>query len=561
MINITVNGTTKEFENNVKVLAIAESFCGKNNDIVLAKVNGKLKELWKTVNTDAEVELYDALAPEARKTYERALLYVFIKAVHDCFTQDEITSVSVEYSIGNAIYCELHGPAARDENGGHPPVTVATLNKIRARMEEIIAANLKFEKHTLTTEEAVKRFKACNLTDKERLFKYRRVSTTNVYELDGYTDYFYGYMPSRTGILKYYDILGYDRGIMVVIPESGDMNPPAKPTWEPRKMLFNELHESSEWGKLMGIRDVGDLNNTVAAGDIQDMILVQEALQEKRIGQIAEMIAKEKSKRVVLIAGPSSSGKTTFSHRLSIELRTFGLHPHPLGMDDYFVERENTPKDENGNYDFECLEALDIKLFNDNINDLLAGKEVAMPTYNFKTGKREYRGNTLKLGPEDILVIEGIHGLDPKLSYQIPDESKFKIYISALTQLNIDEHNRIPTTDGRLLRRMVRDARTRGHSAAKTIKMWPSVRKGEEKYIFPFQEEADVMFNSALIYELAVLKQYAEPLLFGIDKSEPEYVEAKRLLKFLDYFVGVPADEIPNNSICREFVGGSYFPV
>ncbi|MBP5304505.1 MAG: nucleoside kinase [Lachnospiraceae bacterium] len=561
MIKITVGDTTKEFDNNVKVLAIAEEFCGKNNDIVLAKVNGKLKELWKTVNTDAKVELYDAMAPEARKTYERALLYVFIKAVHDCFSQDEITSVSVEYSIGNAIYCELHGPAARDENGGHPPVTVATLNKIRARMEEIVAANLKFEKHTLTTEEAVKRFKACNLTDKERLFKYRRVSTTNVYELDGYTDYFYGYMPSRTGVLKYYDILGYDRGIMVVIPESGDKNPPAKPAWEPRKMLFNELHESSEWGKLMGIRDVGDLNNTVAAGDIQDMILVQEALQEKRIGQIAEMIAKEKSKRVVLIAGPSSSGKTTFSHRLSIELRTFGLHPHPLGMDDYFVERENTPKDENGNYDFECLEALDIKLFNDNINDLLAGKEVAMPTYNFKTGKREYRGNTLKLGPEDILVIEGIHGLDPKLSYQIPDESKFKIYISALTQLNIDEHNRIPTTDGRLLRRMVRDARTRGHSAAKTIKMWPSVRKGEEMYIFPFQEEADVMFNSALIYELAVLKQYAEPLLFGIDKSEPEYVEAKRLLKFLDYFVGVPADEIPNNSICREFIGGSYFPV
>ena len=311
----------------------------------------------------------------------------------------------------------------------------------------------------------------------------------------------------------------------------------------------------------MEVDTVGALNDVISHGGITDLILVQEALQEKKIAEIAEQIAVDDSKKFVMIAGPSSSGKTSFSHRLSIQLRTHGLKPHTIALDNYFKDRKDTPLDEDGNYNFECLEAIDTKQFNEDMTALLEGKRVELPEFNFLLGKREYNGDYRQLGPDDILVIEGIHGLNEKMSYSLPKESKFKIYISALTQLNIDEHNRISTTDGRLIRRMVRDARTRGASAKHTISMWPSVRRGEDQYIFPFQEEADVMFNSALIYELAVLKPYAESILFGIPKDVPEYVEAKRLLKFLDYFIGVSTEEIPKNSLMREFVGGSIFRV
>lgn len=329
----------------------------------------------------------------------------------------------------------------------------------------------------------------------------------------------------------------------------------------PRPKLFATMKESNEWGKQLEIDTVGALNDEIAAGGANELILVQEALQEKKIAKIAEQIYEAKGKKFVMIAGPSSSGKTTFSHRLSVQLRTLGLKPHPIAVDNYFIDRDKTPLDENGEPNYECLEAIDTYQFNKDMTDLLEGKTVELPVYNFKAGRREYKGDYKRLGPEDILVIEGIHGLNDKLSYALPKESKFKIYISALTQLNIDEHNRIPTTDGRLIRRMVRDARTRGTSAAETIAMWSSVRRGEETYIFPFQEEADAMFNSALIYELAVLKTSAEPLLFGIPKESKEYLEAKRLLKFLDYFVGVNPNEVPKNSILREFIGGSCFHV
>ena len=311
----------------------------------------------------------------------------------------------------------------------------------------------------------------------------------------------------------------------------------------------------------MDIEDVGDLNEKVCEGSINDMILVAEALQERRIGEIARQIVERGNVKFVPIAGPSSSGKTTFSHRLSIQLRTHGLNPHPIAVDDYFVNREDTPLDENGDYNFECLEAIDVELFNQNMASLLKGERVELPTFNFKTGHREYAGHFMQLGEDDILVIEGIHGLNDKMSYMLPTESKFKIYISALTSLNVDGHNRIPTTDGRLLRRMVRDYRTRGASAKRTIQMWPNVRKGEEENIFPFQEGADVMFNSVLIYELAALKQYAEPILYSIGPDEPEYYEARRLLKFLGYFLSIPSESLPHNSIAREFVGGSCFDV
>ena len=312
---------------------------------------------------------------------------------------------------------------------------------------------------------------------------------------------------------------------------------------------------------MIGADTVGDLNEQISKKGANELILIAEALQESKISQIADQIANDRSRKFIMIAGPSSSGKTTFSHRLSIQLSAHGLKPHPIAVDNYFVNRAETPLDEEGNYNFECLEAIDVKQFNEDMTALLRGEEVSMPSFNFKTGQREYRGDSLSLGPDDVLVIEGIHCLNDKLSFSLPAECKFRIYISALTQLNIDEHNRIPTTDGRLIRRIVRDARTRGASAKATIAMWNSVRRGEEENIFPYQESADVMFNSALIYELAVLKLYAEPLLFSIQPGEPEYNEAKRLLKFLDYFVGVPSEAIPHNSILREFVGGGCFDV
>ena len=315
--------------------------------------------------------------------------------------------------------------------------------------------------------------------------------------------------------------------------------------------------DSEEWGRKLEISTVGELNDQIVSQGIQKILLMQEAIQESGIARIAEQIVKAGNKKFVMIAGPSSSGKTTFSHRLSIQLRANGLIPHPIAVDNYFVEREVNPRDKNGEYDFECLEAVDVELFNRQLKELLAGKEVVIPRFNFVTGHKEYGSGVKKLGENDVLVIEGIHCLNPKLTESLPDENKFKIYISALTQLNVDEHNRIPTTDGRLIRRMIRDARTRGSSAQDTIRMWPSVRKGEEENIFPFQEEADAMFNSALVYEFAVLKQYAEPLLFGIPKDSEEYLEAKRLLKFLDYFIGVSSEDIPKNSILREFIGGS----
>ena len=311
---------------------------------------------------------------------------------------------------------------------------------------------------------------------------------------------------------------------------------------------------------MLGVDTVGALNDVIAEGGIGDLMLVQEALQEKKIGEIAERIERE-GKKIVLIAGPSSSGKTTFSHRLSIQLRANGMHPHPIGLDDYFVNRSETPRDANGKYDFECIEAIDLKQFNEDMSRLLAGERVELPRFNFQTGMREYKGDYKQLHSGDVLVIEGIHGLNPKMTEQLSDSSKFKIYISALTSLNIDQHNRISTTDGRLIRRIVRDARTRGNLAQDTIAMWESVRKGEERNIFPYQEEADVMFNSALLYELSVIKQYAEPLLFAISHDAPEYQEAKRLLKFLDYFLGVSGESVPNNSILREFIGGSCFRV
>lgn len=550
-MKIKVDEKILEYENVVKISEIAEEVYGKNHGKLLAKVNGKLKELWKKVTEDSEISFYDISSSDGKRTYERGVLYLFIKSVHDVYDKTKVEGVNCEYSIGNGIFCEISGTAVVDDDFAL---------RVRDRMDELVEQNIMFEKSLVPTNEAVDKFLDSDLSDKEHLFKYRRGSTTNIYRLGEYYDYFYGYMPSSTGILKSFDIKAYDGGIIITLPNAKEGYNVKRPDWKPRELLYKTMKEANSWEKRLGIDNVGDLNDVISEGRINDLMLVNEALQEGKIGKIAENIVKQ-GKKIVMIAGPSSSGKTTFSHRLSIELMVQGFKPHPIAADDYFKNRDHTPRDENGDYDFECLEAIDVQQFNEDMTGLLSGKEVSLPSYNFKTGKREYKGRKLKLGKEDILVIEGIHGLNDEFSKSLPKESKFKIYISALTQLNIDNHNRIHTTDLRLLRRMVRDARTRGNSAEDTLARWASVRRGEEKNIFPFQEEADEMFDSSLVYELAVLKQYAEPLLFGISKVSPYFSEANRLLKFLNYFLPMPSDDVPKNSLVREFIGGNCFPV
>lgn len=550
-MRIEVEKKILEYDSGIKLSEIAKNVYGENHGKLLAKVNGKLKELWKKVSEDAKISFYDITSTDGIRTYERGVLFLFIKSVHDVFSKSEVTGVRCEYSLGNGIFCGISGSVQVNDE---------FVTKVRNRMDELVKENILFEKRLVSTNEAVDKFLGSDLSDKEHLFRYRRGSTTNIYRLGEYYDYFYGYMPPSTGELKSFDIKAYDGGIVITLPNAKEGFEVKRPDWNPLELLYKTMKEANSWEKRLGIDNVGDLNDAISEGRINDVMLVNEALQEGKIGKIAENIANL-GKKIVMIAGPSSSGKTTFSHRLSIELMVQGLKPHPVAADDYFKNRTETPKDENGEYDFECLEAIDVVKFNKDMTDLLAGKEVSLPSYNFKTGKREYKGRLLKLGKEDILVIEGIHGLNDKFSEALPKESKFKIYISALTQLNIDDHNRIHTTDLRLLRRMVRDARTRGNSAEDTLARWASVRRGEQRNIFPFQEEADEMFNSSLVYELAVLKQYAEPLLFGISKDSPYFSEANRLLKFLNYFLPMPSDDVPKNSLVREFIGGNCFPV
>ena len=463
---------------------------------------------------------------------------------------ENVEKVIVDFSIGKGFFVEARGNFTLNQE---------LLEQVKAKMQEYVDQEIPILKRSISTDDAIERFHRHRMYDKERLFRYRRVSRVNVYSIDGFEDYFYGYMVPNTKYIRYFDLKLYEYGFVLMLPSM--LAPTVLPQFAPLPKLFHTLADSSLWGQRLDLETVGALNDKIAEGDMSHLIMIQEALQEKRIAEIAAQIAERKTAKIVMIAGPSSSGKTTFSHRLSVQLEAIGLKPHPIAVDNYFVNRIDSPRDENGNYNYEILECLDVEQFNQDMQALLRGEQVELPYYNFKKGEREYKGDFLKLGKEDILVIEGIHCLNDRLSYSLPRESKFKIYISALTQLNIDEHNRIPTTDGRLLRRMIRDARTRGTSARDTIRMWPSVRKGEEENIFPYQEEADAMFNSALIYELAVLKQYVEPLLFGIPKNCPEYTEAKRLLKFLDYFIGVSSEDIPKNSILREFIGGSCLDV
>lgn len=547
MLKVKVCGQEREYPEGTTFLEIAEEFQPQfEEDILLARVNGKLKELHKKLEKAGEISFLTFHDPVGRKTYERSAVFLMLKAFYDVVPREKIKKIQMDFALGNGIYGELVGDVVTDGE---------LLKKVKAQMKALSEKKIPIMKRSVNTDEAVELFGHYGMHDKEQLFMYRRASRVNIYSIESFEDYFYGYMVQNTGYIKYFDLVPYHSGFLLLLP--GDKNPRVVEENGGHEKLFHVLRDSYRWSDCLEVPNVGTLNRLISEGKINDLILMQEALQEKTIGNIAEAAAKSGERRIVMIAGPSSSGKTTFSHRLATQFRALGYTPHPIGVDNYFKNREEYPKDENGKVDFEALECVDIEKFNDDMNALLGGKRIEMPRFNFVSGSREYKGDFLQLGKNDVLIIEGIHCLNDKLSYSLPRENKFKIYISALTQLNIDEHNRIPTTDGRIIRRMVRDARTRGTSALETIRRWSSVRAGEDKNIFPFQEQADVMFNSALVYELGVLKLYAEPLLFSIPRNCAEYDEAKRLLKFLDYFLGIDSEYIPKNSIIREFIGGS----
>ena len=550
MALVKINGITKEYPEGTTWMEVAREHQKEYEyDILLVRVNGKLQELHKQVK-DCELSFVTAKDKPGMSAYQRSASLMMLKAFYSVAGAGNVEKLMIDFSIGRGFFVEARGNFVLNQE---------FLDAVKAKMREYVERKIPIMKRSVSTDDAIELFEKLGMYDKARLFRYRMVSRVNIYSIDGFEDYYYGYMVPDTGYLKYFDLKRYQYGFVLLLPTMG--KPKELPEFVPQDKLFATLAESARWGRGTDLETVGALNDTIAAGGMAHLILIQEALQEKKIAEIAAQIAEKKTAKFVMIAGPSSSGKTTFSHRLSIQLEAAGLRPHPIAVDNYFVNRADSPRDAEGNYDYESIKCLDVEQFNRDMTALMAGERVELPYYNFKKGIREYKGDFLQLGKDDILVIEGIHCLNDELSYALPRESKFKIYISALTQLNIDEHNRIPTTDGRLIRRMVRDARTRGSSARETIRMWPSVRRGEEQNIFPYQEEADAMFNSALIYELAVLKQYVEPLLFGIPRDCDEYVEAKRLLKFLDYFIGVSSEDIPKNSILREFIGGSCLDV
>jgi len=551
MIKVTAGQSIYEVEEGTTLEQLAKQLQKKEEPVILlAYMDGKLTELFTEIKKDCHVRFVTLKEQAGYMAYKRTATFIFLKACEDLLGKGESTKIAIDYSIGNSIFCDFSSmERVVDDKFAH---------SIQKRMEQLYESDLPITKRSLDTDQASRYFDSVGLKGKRELFKFRRESKTNIYSMDGYDNYFYGYMAPSTGYIPTFLVSAYQHGVVLQIPKRKQTEEIVPFTPQPK--LFHVMQRSREWTKTMGVDTVGALNDEITYGNINHLILLQEGLQEKLLADIADEIVS-KNKRIILIAGPSSSGKTTFSHRLSIQLEIAGLTPHPVSMDDYFLDRELSPRDENGNYNFETIASLDVDLLTKHINQLLNGEEVDVPSYNFVTGKREYHGHKLKIGQQDVLVMEGIHGLNGTLTNEIPEDAKYRIYVSALNQINLDEHNRIPSSDGRLLRRIVRDAMTRGNDARETISRWDSVRKGEEDNIFPYQEEADVMFNSAQVYEIAVLKQYAEPLLFAVPKDCPEYQEAKRLLKFLEYFLNIPSEAIPKTSLLREFIGGSCFDV
>jgi uridine kinase len=516
---------------------------------VSCKVNNKVESLDFRVYNSKDVEFLNILSPSGMRTYVRSLCFVLCAAVEELFPEGRIY---LEHPVSKGYYCTLQiGRLVTDED----------LRLIREKMQQMIAAKMRFVRHERHTAEVVDLFRRRGMEDKAKLLETSGQLYSYYYTLGQTPDYYYGTLVPDTGYLHVFDVVPYYEGILLRIPNR-EHPEELEPVTRQDKML-EVFREHRTWNSILGVDTVGDFNVACAEGHATDLINVSEALQEKRIAQIADEIAARRSSgmgvKMVLISGPSSSGKTTFSKRLSVQLMTNGIRPYPVSLDDYFVDREHTPRDEKGDYDYESLYALDLDFFNAQLQALLRGEEVELPRFNFATGRREFRGEKLRIDDNMVLILEGIHALNPELTPQIPAESKFKIYVSALTTILLDDHNYIPTTDNRLLRRIIRDYKYRGYSAEETIRRWPSVRRGEDRWIFPYQENADAMFNSALLFELAVLKDYALPILRGVGNDKPEYSEAYRLEKFLTYFASVQDKDLPPTSLLREFLGGSSF--
>mgnify|MGYP005764702139 FL=1 len=551
MMKVNVDGVEYIYPKGTLYQAIAADFQeGYAHDILLVNRNGKLCELHKALDRDCTLKMITVEEKPGMQTYERSVVFLMLKAFYDVVRKENVERVSVEYSISHALFIRAKGAFTLGQE---------LLNQVEGRMRAISEQAVPIRKESINTDDAVELFRKTQMYDKAQLLSFRINSHVNIYFLDEFSDYFYGYMVPDTGYLKCFGLQLFESGFVLRLPDQ--KNPSQLGAFHPSMKVFRELYDATLRSEALHISNVAEMNGVISQGNATHMILAHEAMMEKKIGDIAGEIAARKDVRFVMIAGPSSSGKTTFSHRLSTQLLACGLHPHAIATDNYFKNRSETPLDQNGQYDFESLGAMDVEQFNADMTRLLRGETVEIPQFNFKKGVREYNGDYLTLGAQDVLVIEGIHCLNDQLSYSLPKESKYKIYISCLTTLNVDDHNYIPTTDARLLRRIERDARTRGYSARATTQMWPSVRRGEENNIFPFQDSADMIFNSALIYEIALLKPFVEPLLFGVPKDCEEYIEAKRLLKFLNYFLPIPADDVPKTSLMREFIGGGCYKV
>jgi len=535
----------KEFPLGTMLIDIYKAFDFESTyEIISAKVNNRSEGLNFRVFDNKDVEFLTMEDPSGRRTYVRSLCFVLCKAVYDLFPEGKIL---IEHAISNGYFCRLK--IGRE-------TTQDDVARIKQQMQSIIDGNRNFHRLQCHTSDAIRMFADRGMDDKARLLETSGKLYTYYYTLDDYADYFYGNLVPNTGYLKWYDLITYDGGILLRVPNS-DEPAKLKPVTTQGKIL-DVFREFIQWNEIMRLNNVGDFNIACNTGHATDLINVAEALQEKKIAQIADTI-KESGVKMVLISGPSSSGKTTFSKRLSVQLMACGLKPYPISLDNYFVNRVDTPRDAKGDYDYESLYSLDLKLFNSQLQDLLTGKEVILPRYNFVLGEKEYKGDKLRIDDKTILVLEGNHALNPDLTSQVPNENKFRIYVSALTSMSLDDHNWIPTTDNRLLRRIIRDFNYRGYTARDTIARWPDVRAGEDKWIFPFQENADVMFNSSMLFEFAVMRHHAEPILRQVPENCPEYAEAIRLLNFLSYFTPIQDNEIPPTSLMREFMGGSSF--
>lgn len=547
MIKVTWNGKPLEVNKGITIQEIANQQQKAEKPLIVAAiVDNRVRELTYALEMDSIVNPIDLSMKDGIRIYLRSLTFVFIRACRELFPE---CKVSVEHSFGGGLYCEVHNTET---------LTPRLVNRIEEQMQSIIDADEPFEKTDVPMAEANKIFLDMGMEDKVEIMKYRTEDTISIYSNGDMNDYLFGYMVPSTGYLKMFGLKFYLPGVILQHPEIEE--PDQIRPFHDNPKLFKVFRQAEKWSASLGIRNIADLNRCIEEGRGPDLVRISEAAQEKFFGSIADDIAQHTDAiRLILIAGPSSSGKTTFAQRLRVQLMVNGLHPVPISMDNYYLDRQLVPVDENGEQDLESIDSIDLELFNEQMTLLIQGQKVEIPHYNFHTGKREFTGNFIQVSEMQPIIVEGIHGLNEKLTEMIPRENKYKIYISALTQLNVDDHNRIPTTDARLIRRMVRDYHFRGTSIEDTLKMWRSVRRGEEKNIFPFQETADIMINSALLYELAVLKPLILPLLEAVPEDNVYFPEVNRLNKFLKYFVEMDPGVIPNNSILREFIGGSSF--